>query len=233
LLGAGFYLLDRFTPARIRHELERILQEEYPERAIARLAELEILARLHPELHEDYVADWIDSRFAVLRELRRLTPGSLLTEQPIERLYYGILVYRLPEQTQSALNARLGLRAETQRLVRGLNRIRAALPELRRPALPPSRVVAIFDEVDPAALALIPVVCAGEQQVLWFYRRYLAQWQHIQPALDGNDLSALGVPRGPIYRQLLSNLRAGRLDGSLDSREDELAFVRDHLTRTR
>src|SRR5690606_10586002 len=30
-------LLDRVTPARIRHELERILQEEQPEKALSRL----------------------------------------------------------------------------------------------------------------------------------------------------------------------------------------------------
>jgi tRNA nucleotidyltransferase (CCA-adding enzyme) len=229
LLRDASELIDRVTPARIRHEVERILQEEYPERALARLADLELLARLHPELQAGYAKEWVDSRFAVLRELRRPGSASPLLAHPIERLYFGILVYHLPEPTQTTLAQRLGLRAETQRLVRGLNRIRAALPELRKPASPPSRVVAIFDEVDPAALDLIPVVCAGEQQILWFYRRYRADWQHIQPALNGNDLMALGIARGPIYRRLLSSLRAGRLDRSLQSREDELVFVRREL----
>ena len=44
LLLDAVELLDRVTPARIRHELERILQEERPEDALARLAELGVSA---------------------------------------------------------------------------------------------------------------------------------------------------------------------------------------------
>jgi hypothetical protein len=49
--------------------------------------------------------------------------------------------------------------------------------------------------------------------------------------MDGHDLARLGVPRGPLYADLLRTLRAARLDGVLLSRADEEAFVRTYLQR--
>ena len=57
-------------------------------------------------------------------------------------------------------------------------------------------------------------------------RRYLGEWRHIHAELDGHDLKGLGVPRGPVYRDILGALRAGRLDGEIATREDEVALVR-------
>ena len=50
LLEDALPLLDRVSGARIRHELERILQEDEPERSLSRLTDLHALQRLHPEL---------------------------------------------------------------------------------------------------------------------------------------------------------------------------------------
>ena len=55
---------------------------------------------------------------------------------------------------------------------------------------------------------------------------YVTTWRKIHAEMDGNDLKALGIPRGPIYRRLLRALRAARLDGSVTSRADEEALVK-------
>jgi hypothetical protein len=47
----------------------------------------------------------------------------------------------------------------------------------------------------------------------------------VHAELDGHDLHRLGVPRGLIYRTILANLRAGRLDGTIHSRAEEEAYV--------
>ena len=53
--------MERISPARIRHELDRILQEATPEKMLARLDQLGVLAHLHPEMHVD---EWVVQRFA-------------------------------------------------------------------------------------------------------------------------------------------------------------------------
>lgn len=222
-------LLDRMTPARIRHELERILQEERPEKALARLDEVSILARLHPLLH--FNKD-LARAFANLRLARERAAGdALVITEPIDRLYWGILVSQLPAAVHLELTRRLGLRGETQQLMRGLANIHIHLAELSQPNLTPSRVVAIFEQVNPVALALLPIIYADQPQLLRYVEKYQSTWHHVHPELDGHDLANLGVPRGPLYGDLLRTLRAARLDGVLMTRADEEAFVRSYLQR--
>ena len=51
------------------------------------------------------------------------------------------------------------------------------------------------------------------------------------PLLRGDDLRALGIRPGPIYREVLNCLLYARLDGSVQSRDDELRFVRRRFAR--
>ena len=55
-------------------------------------------------------------------------------------------------------------------------------------------------------------------------RRWLGELRHVELAIDGDDLIAAGVPRGPqIGRRLASTLER-RLDGELgDDRDEQLA----------
>jgi tRNA nucleotidyltransferase (CCA-adding enzyme) len=223
LLHDALGLLDRVTPARIRHELERILEEEIPERAMLRLDQLAILAALHPDLR---MTDVMAEQFVRLRVERRVEAADrVLVDTPIVLLYWGIITYPLPAETLDALHVRLGLKQETLRLMQSLARLRARLPLLRDPQAKPSQVVAALDDIMPVALALLPIVC-GEDQVLAARDRYLNTWQYVQPALDGNDLERLGLRRGTIYRTVLADLRAGRLDGAIHTRDEEVALVK-------
>jgi tRNA nucleotidyltransferase (CCA-adding enzyme) len=227
LLQNAIELLDRVTPARIRHELERILQEEHPENALARLQELRILARLDPMLHFD---ERMSEAFAALRIAREQAPSNaLLRTEPIDRLYWGVLVAQLPASVHVLLTKRLGLRSETQELMRGLARLHHALPELTTLDLPPSRIVAILDPIDPVALTLVPVIYADQAQLLSYVEQYQTTWSHVHSELDGHDLAALGVPRGPVYGEILSALRAAKLDGTILTRAQEEEFVRNFL----
>lgn len=226
LLRDAIELLDRVTPARIRHELERILQEEQPEKPVARLQELGILARLHPELHFDQETA---HAYARLRDARvHADDNALIRTEPIDRLYFGILVARASSDVHIALTERLGLRGETQQLMRGLARIHTHYNELQTPNLQPSRVVAILDLVDPVALDLLPIIYGDSTQLRAYQEQYLHVWQHIHPELDGYTLTELGLPRGPIYAEILRTLRAKRLDGAISTRAEEIAFAQSY-----
>ena len=55
-----------------------------------------------------------------------------------------------------------------------------------------------------------------------YIRRYRKEWSHVRPLLDGHDLVALGLSRGPFFGNILRSLRAERLDGRMATRDDEL-----------
>jgi len=215
-------LLDRVTAARLRHELERILEEQMPEKALQRLYALQVLQQLHPALLVD---PWLHQQFAALRARVSNDAGATaLSAEPIERYYWGLLTLRLSAADQQALSERLGLRSETQRLMAGLQVIYRQEATLADPALPPSGVVAILDRSPEQALALYlaldlaPAITARLQA-------YVSKWQHIRPSLDGRDLQALGYPRGPLYGEILGAIRAALLDGQVSSREEEIALA--------
>jgi tRNA nucleotidyltransferase (CCA-adding enzyme) len=223
LLEDALELLDRVTATRIRHELERILEEEAPEKAMLRLDELRVLRRLDPALQ---MSVEMAREFAHLRHLRSQADiDPLLLETPIVLLYWGIITYPIPENALSGIQERLGLKHETLRLMQSLARLRARLSVLAEPTSRPSQIVAALDDIHLVALALLPVVCS-DAQVLAAVDHYRRTWRHVQPALTGHDLNRLGLRRGAIYRTVLADLRAARLDGSIHTREEEIAYVR-------
>jgi tRNA nucleotidyltransferase/poly(A) polymerase len=59
--------------------------------------------------------------------------------------------------------------------------------------------------------------------------RYWQEWRHVKPALTGSDLKEMGVPPGPIYRDILESLRTKRLDGEIATRKDEEIWVIENL----
>ena len=229
LLRDAIELLDRVTAARIRHELERILQEQSPEKTLYRLTELEVLQQLHPDLIVDH---WLMDQFVALRALfASSTVPPALHAETIERLYWGLLVLRLPTTTHQALITRLGLRGETQQFMVGLQVIHANQLILADGTLTPSGAVTILDKSTEtaimlySALDLIPAITPTLDQ-------YLKNWRYVRPSLNGRDLFALGIPRGPIYGKILAAIRAHLLDGEMVSREEEIHLARQMAEQT-
>lgn len=229
LMQHAIGLLDRVTPARIRHELERILQEDTPERALARLDELGALGRIHPQLQ---VTARVETGFRALRRHRTgAAADDPLAAEPIERLYWAILTFGLPQETHVELVERLGLRGETQRLVRDLARIHAYQADLTAADLPASRIVSLLDGLDDTALALVPLVLPDAPALEQHVDNYRRNLRHVTTALDGKEIMRLGVPRGPQVGDLLRALRTAKLDGQIATRADEEALVQDYLVR--
>jgi len=229
-------LLGRVTGARIRHELERIFQEAEPEKAILRLEELGVLAQIQPGLR----AGPAFARHSAA--LRAQIAGSALTnglDEPLERLYWGLLIYDLLPTSErpsmpieKALTARLKLRGETQKLMAQLQKVKARLAQLTAPYTRPSTIVSALDRMQPSTLLLLSLLEENEllQERL---HDYLQTWQHVHPSLDGNDLRHMGLGPGPLYGKILHSLRVALLDGEIEAGPEEQllaqAIIHDEL----
>ncbi len=263
-------LVGRVTAARIRQELHRIFQEAKPEDAVLRLDELGILRQIHPALRagpefaERSVAlrDRIeiieagsgsagggpagrkDGRAEGISSLAasKGTAGPrVICGTPIERLYWGLLVYDLFPATgsgdgettplESALSERLKLRGKTRQLMRELRLVKTRLPELTDLRIRPSEVVAILDRVQPVILLLVSLL---EEDALLRERLdcYAQSWRHIQSSLNGEDLRRMGLPVGPAYGEVLRALRSALVDGEVAAGDAELVLA-EKLVRAR
>ncbi len=197
-LAAG--MLDQLTPARIWHELARTLAEATPGPALALLQAWGVPACIAPGLQ--WEAGWAGDL--------RCTPDPAL------RL--ALWLAHLPPTARAGSAGRLN---QSSRPADELAALSAGAPTL--PGAGPIAVVAALRPFPAPILALAR--CLAPKPVAAVLDRYINEWQHITPRLTGDDLRALGLPPGPQYRLLLDTLRDARLEGRLESRADEVAFV--------
>ena len=62
---------------------------------------------------------------------------------------------------------------------------------------------------------------ARSEQIRRFVSFYLTRLRTVVPLLDGDDLSRLGLKPGPLIGRIKNRLLQARLDGEVNSRDDE------------
>jgi tRNA nucleotidyltransferase (CCA-adding enzyme) len=103
----------------------------------------------------------------------------------------------------------------------------ALLAELDRSAMPSVRA-RLLRERAPVELAWLWLIGTGDlREVLDWFTGLDAR----VVSLSGDDVVALGVPRGPAVARVLADVRDARLDGTVASRAMEEAHVRQWLAK--
>ena len=219
LIADSVDLLERITPARVRHELELIFAEVRPEDALRRLDQFGVTAHIHSGLRSD---DWVVSRFEALRAAFPADRSRLPAQ--IDQLYFALWTYRLEPGAISELDLRLNLMRSTMTLLENLHASRRHVTELEGPDLKRSRICRILHQTLEATRFLLPIVSASEV-VHNHVALYEQELRFVRPRTDGRDLKKMGLAPGPIYRDVLDAARDGWLDGTLSSKEEETTLV--------
>lgn len=229
LLLEALELLDRVTPARIRHEFERIFQEQTPEHALYRLGELQVLQAIVPGLVVDAatVRALAATRIAYEKAVHASphTHTDLATLR-LDDLYWGVLSIGMKPDEKDKLIERLGLQGTTQKILHGLSILSRYGSALLEPDILPSQAVELLEQIPVSALALAESLPDQHPARRHLIRAYLDHWRHATPLLDGNSLAEMGIPSGPLYRIILTALRNGRLDGHIHNRQQEVEWAR-------
>jgi len=218
LLRDALELLDRVSGERIRQELYLILQEDEPERALARLHELGVLAQIHPGLECD---DWLRERFRRLRE--SLEAGSWKLATRI--LYLALLTFHMSPEELDGFIDRLKLAHDDAAPLRQVHRLRALSPKLAEDQLKLSAIYQLLEPFSTEAIFVLWVATDVEpvRQRLELYHRQL---RYIKPEIDGSYLKGMGLLPGPIYKKVLDALLDARLDGEVRTLAEEEALVK-------
>jgi tRNA nucleotidyltransferase (CCA-adding enzyme) len=212
---------------RLTHELLMVMKEPQAYAMLAELERLGVLRAIHPELHWPYarhekvISDEVD---------------QTLTPEQRQSAYLAVIGSLHPPARAEQLARFLRLPAPQIRLMRDAAKLVKLLPQLAVPHLKPSQAYALLKGVDASALEAytrISLPLPGGEQARRWLESYLRELRHTKPTITGHHLRSLGIAPGPVYRRLLDDLLAAKLDGELPTEEEERAFIQEWLARER
>lgn len=207
--------LQTVSGGRLLHELDLAVAESKAADILELGAGLGVLRAVHPALKLP----------ARLREA--------LLERPAEvpPLLFALALL-LREAQRPAIRScltRLNYRGPTARSLLALPAARRAVRGIAGSLLP-SQVAALLEPFPIAAIAAVALT-APDGLARDLALRYLREWRHERPLLDGRAVRALGVPEGPAVGEALRMLRDARLDGRVRDKGGEERLVRSFVER--
>ncbi len=218
--AAAMDLFHRLSGSRLMEELILLLSEEEPRRAIARLAELDLLRFIHPSL------TWSPRLEALLKAVEDALDWHklLYLDRKMDAwvVYFAALMEVVPDKAVKDTLKRLPVperQAEKIRTSRfGSYTLLRQLS--KRPVPTPAQtyraLLGLSDEV-----LLILIAKAKSESVKRQVSSYLTAYQHVKPSLTGEDLKKMGLKPGPLYRKILDRLLDARLNGEIKSEAHE------------
>ncbi len=214
----------RLSGRRFFTEIRLILEEENPTPAIVRLNDFDLLPAIHPSIEMDQRL--IDLLNAAKRAVA--WHDLLFIEAPFQRwaVYLMALIHPCDADTAYQVCLNLELSPRTHRLLcrdrfealKCLNQLEYRLPESNS---------TLYHLLHPfrTELILYMIAVTRHTTVKKAISRYYTQLREITPEIKGQDLVGAGLKPGPQFRDILDAVLDARLNGELESREDELAFV--------
>ena len=223
LMADGLAMLERVTGDRIRHEIELALQEASPVPVMQRLAELGVMAQIHPNLTwETAMADAFCRLDGLLADA--LWHEALQNQSPLPA-YFAIWLLPLPGPAQQAVMTRLKVRKTTRDEVLGAGALWLALQAFPAGARPSQVAKAVRPYAPRPRILLAVRAVVGSSPAGLFLDQYWQNWRHISTYLSGHDLRQMGLRPGPQFALLLDQLLAARLDGEISDEAGERALL--------
>ncbi len=218
-------LLEQVQPQRLRDELVLLLKERSVLAQLKRLKKDLGFGFIDPSLRAGTVPG------ALLRALkrecewfRRVHPTRRVLEEWI--LYCAALLEaRTPSRALRVCERMMFRAGETKRILGCLKLRRHGIALLERPGALPS---AVYRELEPLSYEEVVFLKAAARSAR--AREYVAfflQHSHgVRISLCGHDLAAWGLRPGPAYQKIFARVLNARLDGRVQTRDDELRLAR-------
>lgn len=220
-------LLERLGGYRLFHELQHILSEENPVGAIRRMAEFRILSVFSQNMV------WNDKKERIFKNLKDVISWYELSffDEGLERwwVYFLGLFYGLSKEEVETLGRKLDLTPRRKERFSGayekINEVLKGLRNFREPA--PSIIYRYFQGCETEELLLI-MALSEDESLKRMVNQYMTNYRYEHTKLRGQDLKDMGIPPGPFYRRILTELLYARLDGLIKTKEDEISYILRH-----
>jgi tRNA nucleotidyltransferase (CCA-adding enzyme) len=217
-------LFNRLSGHRLLDELKLSLSEREPKQIIKRMAELDLLRFIHPQLQ------WTERLRTMLESVEQVIDWYRLSyfnrRMDVWLVYMTALVEMLPERAVGELLKRFPFsesEACTIRFVR--SGCRAVMRRLgQQSELQPAEIYHLLSGLSDESLLGLMAKSKGDL-VKRRISAFLTTYQHVKPILSGTALQAMGLKPGPQFKEILSRLLDAKLNGVVKTEAEERAFV--------
>lgn len=224
-------LFHRLAGGRVYTELVLIFKETMVLNTMKRLEDFNLLRFIHPRLrfHKE-----MESLFAGISEtLAWFKLLFLGMEADTWLVYFMGFFDMLPDKDAEELGKRLTIPARHMIKLRLAKRDgNRTLGEFHKnPGMKPYEVFLLLKPL-PVEVLLFMMAKAKEEHAKKNVSLFLTQYNDTHTLLTGEDLKRMGLAPGPVFKEVLSMLLRARMDGELETREDEERFVREFLEKS-
>lgn len=223
-------LFHRLAGRRLFTELVLILSEEDPSKPVARLAEFDLLQFIHPSLQWNAeTATLFQNIKDALAWYRLLFLGK--SYEPWQVYFFGLIDPLSLKETkemcqrlsiwEAFLEKVLTAKKEAHNLLQRLYRMRV---------FKPSRLYELLRGT-PQETLLYMMAKANREEAQKGISLYLSHLQNTRLSITGRDIAQFGIKPGPLYGRVMEKTLKAKLDGLVKTREEELEFAKNLLTK--
>ncbi len=119
---------------------------------------------------------------------------------------------------------RLALSKKVRDCVSKLETVEEKIRLLDDPSLKPSRVYFSLRNLPTEVLLFMAARARAVSKWIFFY---LEKLKTARTEISGEELKQIGIPSGPIFQKILDMVLAARLDGEVDSKQEELKLAEE------
>ena len=218
LLIDAIPLLDKLSGDRIRHEFNHIFLEKNIVEIFKRLDELNILESIFLGVQWN---SWLENKLELLTRIKLSKKWRIDLDEKTLKCYLGyiFLVIHLSGDNVRSVIKRLKFPSELRETIYEVRQLFNNDGEIIKSS-PTSQIVNLLDK--HSALAIYAFYLAVDDlEIKENIEQYIEKWQFVRPTITGDDLRKMGLEPGPIYANILSDLRGAWLDGKIRNRDDE------------
>ncbi|OGP08076.1 MAG: hypothetical protein A2Z89_08355 [Deltaproteobacteria bacterium GWA2_43_19] len=236
--------LQKISGERLLNELKAIFEEENFLRAIQRIKEFDLVKFIHPEIRLDA------AEMALMERARDVLAWYqlLYAEEKVEGWLVLLLAIsdQLKDDEVLKMGKQLGILGKHKvevvqdrgEAVKALNTMQRKLAPVSLPsnasigglkqgkALRPSE---IYNLLKPLPIEDVLYIMAKTklENTKKAISNFITHLKEYKTLLHGDDLKRLGLPEGPIYSEILSQLLEKRLDEKIKTKADEEKLVKE------
>ncbi len=215
----------RLGGGRVFSELKQILEEEDPVPAIIRLFDFKLMQYIHPDIK---ITKSLISRLESIKKVI-IWHDLQYDEEQCERwvIYFMAFMDKLPGSVSNDISERLKFPPRYIKFF-SKDRFKAHGNLLWLHQSLPAKNSLLYTKLSSLKTELILYMMAttDTEAVKMAISYYFGDLRKMTTHVQGRDIKKLGIPPGPVYKEILKKVLDAKLDGLIISKEDEVSYLK-------